>query len=170
LTLPMGDGLLYVQPVYVQASQGTSYPLLQYVLVAFGDQVGFAPTLDEALDQVFDGDSGAEAGDSNVDSDEREALADEAKEGATDAPTEEPTEQPSDEPTEEPTEDTTTGPIVGSPTERLDIALRDAQDAMEASQEAMQSGDWAAYGEAQDDLNDALQRAVDAQQEIDGEN
>lgn len=169
LTLPMGDGLLYVQPVYVQASQGTSYPLLQYVLVAFGDQVGFAPTLDEALDQVFDGDSGAEAGDSNVDSDEREALADEAKEGATDAPTEEPTEQPSDEPTEEPTEDTTTGPIVGSPTERLDIALRDAQDAMEASQEAMQSGDWAAYGEAQDDLNDALQRAVDAQQEIDGE-
>lgn len=167
LTLPMGDGLLYVQPVYVQASQGTSYPLLQYVLVAFGDQVGFAPTLDEALDQVFEGDSGAEAGDSNVDSDEREALAEEAKEGATD----EPTEQPTDEPTEEPSEDPTGGaPVVGSPQERLDIALSDAQSAMEESQQAMTDGDWAAYGEAQDKLNDALQRAVDAQQELDGEN
>jgi len=53
LTLPVGDGLLYVQPVYVQASQGTQFPLLQKVFVAFGDTVGFADTLDEALDQVF---------------------------------------------------------------------------------------------------------------------
>lgn len=41
----------------------TSFPLLKKVLVAFGDQVGFADTLDEALDQVFGGDSGASAGD-----------------------------------------------------------------------------------------------------------
>ena len=39
LTLPVGGGLLYVEPVYVQASSGSaSYPLLQKVLVAFGDQ------------------------------------------------------------------------------------------------------------------------------------
>ena len=50
LTLPVGDGLLYVQPVYVEraASEG-SYPVLQYVLATFGDQVGFGQTLDEAL-------------------------------------------------------------------------------------------------------------------------
>ncbi|NTW42666.1 MAG: COG1615 family transporter, partial [Cellulomonadaceae bacterium] len=57
LTLPVGGGLLYVQPVYVQSSQGTQFPLLQRVLVSFGDEIGFAETLDEALDQVFGGDS-----------------------------------------------------------------------------------------------------------------
>jgi len=36
LTLPVGGGLLYVQPVYVRATGETSYPLLQYVFVAFG--------------------------------------------------------------------------------------------------------------------------------------
>ena len=68
LTLPLGGGLVYVQPVYVKSSGSTSFPLLKKVLVAFGDQVGFANTLDEALDQVFGGNSGASAGDAeNVD-------------------------------------------------------------------------------------------------------
>ena len=59
LTLPVGGGLLYVQPVYVQSSSGTQYPLLRKVLVSFGDKIGFADTLKEALNQVFGGDSGA---------------------------------------------------------------------------------------------------------------
>ncbi|GAA4284061.1 UPF0182 family protein [Brevibacterium daeguense] len=63
LTLPVAGGLLYVQPVYVRSAGETSYPVLQRVLVAFGEDIGFAPTLDEALDQVFGGDSGVEAGD-----------------------------------------------------------------------------------------------------------
>ena len=67
LTLPVGGGLLYVQPVYVRGAGTTSYPLLQKVLVSFGDKIGFADTLDEALNQVFGGDSGAAAGDGNID-------------------------------------------------------------------------------------------------------
>ncbi len=66
LTLPVGGGLLYVQPVYTQSSTGTQVPLLHRVLVAFGEKVGFAATLDEALNQVFEGDSGAETGDSGT--------------------------------------------------------------------------------------------------------
>jgi hypothetical protein len=59
LTLPVGGGLLYVQPVYVRAtSNAASYPLLQKVLVSFGDQIGFDDTLKGALDQVFGGNSG----------------------------------------------------------------------------------------------------------------
>jgi uncharacterized membrane protein (UPF0182 family) len=60
LTLPFGGGLLYVQPVYVRSSGGgTSYPLLQKVLVAFGGkEIGYADTLQEALDQVFGKSSG----------------------------------------------------------------------------------------------------------------
>ncbi|MEY4023865.1 MAG: hypothetical protein RLZ23_826 [Actinomycetota bacterium] len=52
LTLPVGNGLLYVQPVYV------AYPLLQKVLVSFGDVIGFDSSLKGALDQVFGGNSG----------------------------------------------------------------------------------------------------------------
>jgi uncharacterized membrane protein (UPF0182 family) len=50
LTLPVGEGLLYVQPVYVQKSavEG-SYPVLQFVIASFGKDVGFGQTLDEAL-------------------------------------------------------------------------------------------------------------------------
>jgi uncharacterized membrane protein (UPF0182 family) len=59
LTLPVGSGLLYVQPVYVRATANTAaYPLLQKVLVSFGEKIGFDDTLQGALDQVFGGNSG----------------------------------------------------------------------------------------------------------------
>ena len=62
LTLPVGGGLLYVQPVYVRAtSNSAAYPLLQKVLVSFGDQIGFDSSLKGALDQVFGGNSGSGA-------------------------------------------------------------------------------------------------------------
>lgn len=66
LTLPVGGGLLYVQPVYVESTSSTSYPVLRYVLTAFGDQVGFGRTLAEALDQTFGGDSQATLGDETI--------------------------------------------------------------------------------------------------------
>lgn len=54
LTLPLGGGLLYVQPVYsVRTSGPGSYPVLRYVLVSFGDNVAFGSTLSEALNKVF---------------------------------------------------------------------------------------------------------------------
>jgi uncharacterized membrane protein (UPF0182 family) len=59
LTLPVGGGLLYVQPVYVKAtSNSAAYPLLQKVLVSFGDVIGYDSSLKGALDQVFGGNSG----------------------------------------------------------------------------------------------------------------
>ena len=68
LTLPVGRGLLYVQPVYVRATGNTAaYPLLQRVLVSFGDQIGFSETLQGALDQVFGGDSGTDASNNQPD-------------------------------------------------------------------------------------------------------
>ncbi len=65
LTLPMGSGLLYVMPIYTtrEASTGTgTYPALRFVVVRFGEHVGIGNTLQEALDQVFVGDAGAETG------------------------------------------------------------------------------------------------------------
>jgi hypothetical protein len=68
LTVPVGNGLLYVQPVYVSSTGETSYPLLRDVLVAFGNKVVMLPTLDAALDALFSGNSGASAGDSGSNS------------------------------------------------------------------------------------------------------
>ncbi|MEV4095056.1 UPF0182 family membrane protein [Streptosporangium saharense] len=56
LTLPFAGGLVYIEPVYVEtaASSGQEpYPILRRVLVSFGDKVGFAETLQGALEQVF---------------------------------------------------------------------------------------------------------------------
>ncbi|MFF4631446.1 UPF0182 family membrane protein [Streptomyces griseorubiginosus] len=52
-------------------------------------------------------------------------------------------------------------PTAGNPT--VQQALDDAQKAFDAGQEALKKGDWEAYGRAQDDLQDALKRAEDAQ-------
>lgn len=59
LTLPVGEGLLYVQPLYtIRASGEGRYPVLRFVLVSFGKEIGIGPTLSAALDDVL----GVEAG------------------------------------------------------------------------------------------------------------
>ena len=132
LTLPVGGGILYVQPVYVQSSGDAAYPSLRRVLVGFGEQVGFAPTLEEALDELFSGSSGAEtAADAGVDESEAAQAAD--------------------------------GTATSTDSASLVGALHDARKAMQDADAAMKAGDWAAYGEAQTRLNEALQRAIDAE-------
>jgi hypothetical protein len=54
LTLPVADGLLYVQPVFVQARSGTTaFPTLQNVIVSFGSETVLRPSLSEALDALY---------------------------------------------------------------------------------------------------------------------
>jgi uncharacterized membrane protein (UPF0182 family) len=53
LTLPVAGTFVYVQPVYVQGVGDNSFPVLQRVLVGFGDKVGYAGSLADALEQVF---------------------------------------------------------------------------------------------------------------------
>lgn len=159
LTLPMGGGLLYVEPVYIQSAAGTQMPLMRKVLVAFGESVGFADTLDEALDQVFKGDSGAAAGDAGTDKVPLPTDTATPDPNATGSPTATPA--PSDTSTPTPSA-TTTAPATGAQAD-LNAALADAKKALEDSNTAMQSGDWTAYGEAQSRLTDAINRAVAAE-------
>jgi uncharacterized membrane protein (UPF0182 family) len=56
ITLPVGGGLMYFEPVYVSqsaAGNGGSYPTLQQVLVYYNGRVGFSPTLPAALAQAL---------------------------------------------------------------------------------------------------------------------
>lgn len=166
LTLPVGEGFLYVQPVYVQSTGETSYPLLRRVLVAFGDQIAFEDTLDAALDKLFLGDSGADAGDGNLD----EVLEDPNIEvpDAGDAPVDVPTEgvdtpAPTTAPTTAPTE--TTAPPAGSGDAFTDLqnALTDAAQALEDRTEAYANNDLVGAAEADARMTEALQRAAEAE-------
>ena len=56
ITLPLGGGLISVEPVYVSSSAATasgSYPQLKKVFTFYNGQVGFAGTLSDSLAQVF---------------------------------------------------------------------------------------------------------------------
>ncbi|WP_237566013.1 UPF0182 family protein [Ornithinimicrobium cerasi] len=134
LTLPVGDGLLYVEPVYVQAESGSAYPLQRLVVVAFGNELAWSDTLDGALDELFGGDSGATAGDAG-------SEAPEGGDGTEDPTGEEP------------------------PEEDVAQAVADIQQAYEDGQTALAAGDWDAYGQAQERLRAAIDRAVAASPE-----
>ena len=156
LTLPLGGGLVYVQPVYVKSSGSTSFPLLKKVLVAFGDQVGFANTLDEALDQVFGGNSGASAGDA-------ENVEGGTSSGKTDDKTDSSGQQ-GDASQGGSTDSSTGNDTSGTASGDLKNALNDAAQAMKDSDAAMKKGDWSAYGEAQKKLQEALNKAIELEQ------
>ncbi len=55
LTLPVGGGLLYVQPLYTLREGGSgNYPVLRFVLTSFGRDVGIGSTLRASIDDVLD--------------------------------------------------------------------------------------------------------------------
>ncbi|MGB5934677.1 MAG: UPF0182 family protein, partial [Ornithinimicrobium sp.] len=154
LTLPVGGGLLYVEPVYVQASGGSSYPLQRLVVVAFGDDLAWSDTLDGALDELFGGDSGAVAADEGSGAEE-----------PIDGPDPEDSEGGGDggdtgDQTAEPPE--TEEPAPAGDADDLEQAIADIEQAYADGEAALRDNDLAAYAEAQDRLQDAIQRAVSA--------
>lgn len=52
LVIPIGQSFLFVEPLYLQ-SQSSPLPELKRVIVANGDRIAMAETLDQALNQVF---------------------------------------------------------------------------------------------------------------------
>jgi len=52
LAIPIEDALLYVQPLYLSASEG-ALPELRRVIVAYGNQLNMGPTLEAALEGIF---------------------------------------------------------------------------------------------------------------------
>ena len=50
--IPIEDSLLYVEPVYLEATN-SSIPEVKRVIVVFGDEIAYEPTLAEALNSLF---------------------------------------------------------------------------------------------------------------------
>ncbi len=54
VVVPIKNSLLYIEPIF-QTATGATLPELRRVIVAYGSQIGFEPTIDQALQQVFGG-------------------------------------------------------------------------------------------------------------------
>jgi hypothetical protein len=125
ITLPVADGFLYVEPVYIRQRNQLSYPQLARVLVSYGAKIGFASTLNEALDQVFGAGTGA---------------------AATTPPLGDTTNPPTTPTT--PTSPTTPPANSGGSNPALDKAVADIQAALSQLKAAQQSGNFTDQGAA----------------------
>ncbi|HEY7789760.1 MAG TPA: UPF0182 family protein, partial [Vicinamibacterales bacterium] len=52
LVIPIGTGLLYVEPIYLQAQQ-SAMPEMRLIVLALQDKVGYGPTFQEAMSSLF---------------------------------------------------------------------------------------------------------------------
>ncbi|HYQ64159.1 UPF0182 family protein [Actinophytocola sp.] len=131
LTLPVADGLLYVEPIYIEQRDENAFPQLARVLVYFAGHVGFEPTLEGAIKEAFQ--------QSNSDTTE-------PPDGQSGTSTSTPP----------PSSTTTPPPDSGGANPALDQAVADIGKALDNLKAAQQSGDFGAQGTALA----ALQKAI----------
>ncbi|MFC7549471.1 UPF0182 family protein [Plantactinospora sp. GCM10030261] len=132
LSLPFGDGMLYVEPVYVKSNQQNAPPLLQKILVSYGDggtYVALANSLAEGIEQLVK--QGSDAS------------------GTANPPSEDP--PPSDDPP--PAGGQSPPPAL---TGELAAAAQKVQDAITEVKAAQTSGDFERYGRALKALDQAM--------------
>ncbi|HLU44598.1 MAG TPA: UPF0182 family protein [Natronosporangium sp.] len=111
LSLPYQNGMLYVEPVYVQTTAQDAFPLMQLVLMSYGQYVTLANSVEEGLRD----------------------LVEQGRAGVPTLP-----EQP-EQPEEPPTEPTPgpTGPTPPSPSPEPPADLAEARARMEAAERAL---------------------------------
>jgi uncharacterized membrane protein (UPF0182 family) len=158
LTLPVAQGgLLYVAPVYASpgaSDAASSYPRLIRVAMMYNDKVGYGPTVSDALDELFGAGAGATA--------------------TGPAPTELPNGQPPSGANPQAGQPQATPPpnqqgrapevpvpvaVPGGTTQLTPAkaaALQGVQNALDAMRQAQQSGNFAEYGQALQNLDDAM--------------
>ncbi len=120
MVIPVGQSVLYVEPLYLQAQQ-SQLPELRRVIVAFGSRIVMEPTLEDAIVRL----TGAEGG---APPPGAEGIAEEVSLAPGDVPA------------------------------RIAGLARQAQTAYDRAIAAQRRGDWAAYGEALDELGRILGR------------
>ena len=131
LTLPIGSSFLYIEPLYVQGSGANGYPIMRRVLVAYGDKVGYAETLSNALLNLSVGETGASL---NIP-------------GATTPPDSSSPSSSSPTSTPTPSQSSTGAPPSVTPGEV--VLLTQLNAALDRLQAAYKSGNFEAVGQAQ---------------------
>ncbi|HEY7043701.1 MAG TPA: UPF0182 family protein [Nocardioidaceae bacterium] len=131
LTLPVGDELLYAEPVYtLRGGTGTgTYPILQFVVVSIGDDVGIGDSFEAAFDSALN-----------------------LEEATTPPPTENPPPPPSQGGNGKPGQQTTN--------QQITALLGEAQDFFTRAQAALNRGDLGEYQRLNDKGYAKLAQAI----------
>ena len=133
LSLPFGNGMLYVEPVYVKTNQQDAYPVLQKVLLSYGDGGSYVTLANSLKDGI-------------------KQLVDMGKQAANGNP-------PTGPGANAPPSDTQPPPLSG----QLATAAAKVQAAIAEVKAAQQSGDFERYGRALKALDDATNAFLAAQ-------
>ncbi len=133
IVVPVGNALVYLQPVYLQSSS-SKFPLFQKIVVASPTAVTWANTLDEALTNL---------------------LAAQAGGGGSPPPSPGPTASPG--PGASATPAPTAGPGGQLPADVTGL-IAYANDHFNLAQQALRNGDFATYGAEMDKVQAALKR------------
>ncbi len=133
VNLPIGDSILYVQPLFIEAAsatgvEGGGIPELQTVILVYGNEVVQGDSFDLALAELFD-----------LDAPEDE-----------EAPPPEDGDDPGAE--EEPADP-------GAPADDLQAIVDEAGQVYADAQEALSDGDFEAYGRLIEELGQLLEQA-----------
>jgi hypothetical protein len=137
LVIPLQDTILYIEPVYLQATSN-GLPILQKVIVGTPTQVVWGDTLQDALDQIYAGKGSTGTGGSVAPGPSASGSP-----GITASPGASLTSPPAATPT-----------AAGSPSALPSVSLSgtaqqlvsEANDHFVAAQTAARNGDWATYG------------------------
>ena len=139
LTLPVGGGeILYVEPIYSQRKdQESAFPKLLRVLVFYRGQVGYAPTISQALSQVGINPAAAQ---------EIEVVDENAEANTPSAPENEGEERPAEQ--------------AAGGAENVDEAMNNLNNALRQLESA-RDGSFEEYGRALDQLDRAVKEYQD---------
>jgi uncharacterized membrane protein (UPF0182 family) len=144
LTLPVGNDLLYVEPLYVQRGRDGTYPILAKVLASFNGKVAYANTVDQAIADLLS------------------PNAQSPGNGTATNPSTSPTPSTSGSTSASPSASSpsVTPSPTGSPgsSAEVDAAVKDIDKALKDLAEAQRTGNYAGIGQAQQELANAIAR------------
>ncbi|MFP3907302.1 MAG: UPF0182 family protein [Acidimicrobiales bacterium] len=154
ILVPVEESILYVRPLYVQASGATQVPELRNVIVAFGDDIVMEPSLALALEELF----GIQP-ETGEDPDFIEEPPDPLD---PDAPDPDPVDPGEDEgpDDEDPPSTTTTEPPSFEEGTAAEL-LTEADELFEEAEQALRDGDLGEYQRLVGEARDLIERALE---------
>src|SRR5699024_10869405 len=99
LVIPIGDTVMYVEPIYIESSNESSLPEVKQVVLAYKDQIVMEETFDKALEKILSSvdpefeDEEEDKADKDEESEEEESSNDEAEGEVDEEPIESAEEQ-----------------------------------------------------------------------------
>jgi uncharacterized membrane protein (UPF0182 family) len=139
IVLPVGDSLIYLQPVYLQ-SKSAKFPAFDRIVVASSSHVVWGSTLSEALSRFLAEEAAGPGG------------------GPTPSPSPTPSPGPGGSPAPSAGPGGSPGPVATPPTGDVRALIDYANAHFEAAQAALRNGEFARYGTEIELVRQALER------------